>query len=69
MSTDTTAKPSTEPAKVPGADNDLKKGSVEDQAPDEASMNSMAGQLGQRDEDPKITDHESKFPKPPLATS
>ena len=69
MPTNTPAKPSSEAPKVPGADNDLKKGSVEDQAPDEASMNSMAGQLGQRDEDPEIAEHESKFPKPPMATS
>ena len=50
-------------------DNDVKKGSVEDQAPGEASMNSMSKQLGQRDDDPALSDHDSNFPKPPLATS
>lgn len=50
-------------------DNDVKKGSVEDQAPGEASMNSMSKQLGQRDDDPTLSDHDSNFPKPPLATS
>jgi hypothetical protein len=50
-------------------DNDLKKGAVEDQAPDETSMNSMSKQLGQRDEDPRIADYDSNRPKPPMATS
>ena len=57
------------PAAINPDDNDLKKGSVEDQAPDEASMNSMSKQLGQRDEDPAIADFDSVRPKPPLATS
>ncbi|MDP9269244.1 MAG: hypothetical protein M3P27_13100 [Acidobacteriota bacterium] len=57
------------PATISPDDNDLKKGSVEDQAPEEASMNSMSKQLGQRDEDPALADFESTRPKPPLATS
>lgn len=57
------------PSEPRRADNDLKKGSVEDQAPGETSMNSMSKQLGQRDGDPAISDHDSTFPKPPLATS
>jgi hypothetical protein len=57
------------PAAQATDDNDVKKGSVEDQAPEEVSMNSMSKQLGQRDTDPAITDHDSNFPKPPLATS
>jgi hypothetical protein len=50
-------------------DNDLKKGAVEDHAPGETSMNSMSKQLGQRDEDPAISEHDSNHPKPPMATS
>jgi hypothetical protein len=50
-------------------DNDLKKGAVEDEGPGEPSMNSMSKQLGQRDEDPRIADFDSIFPKPPMATS
>jgi len=61
--------PSLPPAAINPDDNDLKKGSVEDQAPDEKSMNSMSKQQGQRDEDPAIEDHENTFPKPPLAKS
>ena len=61
--------PTLPPAASNPDDNDVKKGSVEDQAPDEASMNSMSKQLGQRDEDPEIAEHDSNFPKPPLATS
>ena len=61
--------PSLPPAAINLEDNDLKKGSVEDQAPDEASMNSMSKQLGQRDEDPALEDFDSVSPKPPMATS
>lgn len=54
---------------IPREDNDSKKGAVEDQAPGETSMNSMSKQLGQRDEDPTLSEHDSNYPKPPLATS
>lgn len=45
-------------------DNDMMKGAVEDEAPDEKAMTSMSGQLGHRDEDPLLKDHDSDFPEP-----
>jgi hypothetical protein len=45
-------------------DNDLKKGAIEDEAPGEKNMTSMAGQLGHRDEDPMIKSADSDFPEP-----
>jgi hypothetical protein len=45
-------------------DSDLQKGATEDDAAGEQNMNSMAGQLGHRDEDPLIKSSDSDFPEP-----
>ena len=54
------------PAKTP--DEDMHKGAVEDDTvqPDSTrpSNNSMAGQLGHRDQDEMLKDHDTDYPEP-----
>jgi hypothetical protein len=55
-----------DPAKTP--DEDMHKGAVEDDTvqPDgtRRSNNSMAGQLGHRDQDEMLKDHDTDYPEP-----
>ena len=55
-----------DPAKTP--DEDMHKGAVEDDTvqPDSTrrSNNSMAGQLGHRDQDEMLKDHDTDYPEP-----
>lgn len=55
-----------DPAKTP--DEDMHKGAVEDDAvqPDftRRSNNSMAGQLGHRDQDEMLKDNDTDYPEP-----
>lgn len=55
-----------DPAKTP--DEGMRKGAVEDDTvqPDftRRSNNSMAGQLGHRDQDEILKDHDTDFPEP-----
>ena len=55
-----------DPAKTP--DKDMHKGAIEDDTvpPDltRRSNNSMAGQLGHRDQDEMLKDHDTDYPEP-----
>ncbi|HZQ43697.1 MAG TPA: hypothetical protein VFA99_10615 [Acidobacteriaceae bacterium] len=55
-----------DPAKTP--DEDMHKGAVEDDTvqPDftRRANNSMAGQLGHRDQDEMLKEHDTDFPEP-----
>ena len=58
-----------DPAKTP--DESMHKGAVEDETPDpdltRRSQNSMAGQLGHRDQDERLKDYDTDFPEPDAA--
>lgn len=45
-------------------DQDSSKGAVEQDKPGQESNTSMDGQLGHRDQDPRIKDADSDFPEP-----
>jgi len=54
---------------MPKPDEDISKGAVEDSSPDAtrksaAGQGSLAGQLGHRDQDELIKEHDSDFPEP-----
>ena len=46
------------------ADNDLKKGSVEPDTPEQHSQTSMRGQIAHRPEDSRVDGDDSDFPEP-----
>jgi hypothetical protein len=50
--------------KTESHDSDLQKGAVESDQPQSPSDESMAGQLGHRDEDDLIKENDSDFPEP-----
>ncbi len=56
------------PSALPAHDSDTEKGSVESDRPEaptnQSSTESMAGQLGHRDEDAMLKDNDSDFPEP-----
>ena len=45
-------------------DQDKGKGAIEQQDPKGPSNTSLGGQLGHRDQDPRIKDSDSDFPEP-----
>jgi hypothetical protein len=45
-------------------DQDMGKGAVEQEAPDQHGNNSINGQLGHRDQDPRIKGSDTDFPEP-----
>jgi hypothetical protein len=45
-------------------DTDLRKGVVEEEDPKKRSQSSLRGQLGHRDEDPRIKGNDTDFPEP-----
>lgn len=49
---------------MPERDEDLKKGAVETDRPDQHSQNSLQGQLPHRTEDDRIKGFDSDFPEP-----
>lgn len=49
---------------MPERDEDLKKGAVESDKPDQRNQNSLEGQLPHRPEDSRIEGRDSDFPEP-----
>ncbi|MBV9074460.1 MAG: hypothetical protein JOZ10_12570 [Acidobacteria bacterium] len=49
---------------MPEHDDDLHKGAVENDKPDQPTQESMAGQLPHRPQDPRIQGKDTDFPEP-----
>jgi hypothetical protein len=47
-----------------GRDNDIHKGAIEDDKPQDEHNTSMRGQLGHRNQDPMIKGNDTDFPEP-----
>jgi hypothetical protein len=47
-----------------GRDNDIHKGAIEDDKPQDEHNTSLRGQLGHRNQDPMIKGNDTDFPEP-----